>query len=141
MEVEKVARTFAMVGVQVGEADHVEIVPLELAQVGPNLFGEVATQIVAVLGVALVAEVNQDFAAIGQVNSRAIGVAERKDGNQCRHKASLWLRGDSAGDLLVCLRTERERARKIPVPNPSLPSIADDPNVQLYLTLCVCQVM
>ena len=63
-----------MVGVEVGEADDVEIVAVGVVEVAAEFAGEVDALVVGVLGVAHVGKVDQDLSAAGQVDPATISI-------------------------------------------------------------------
>ena len=85
VEPEEVARPLAMIGVEVGEADDVEVVAIDLAEVGTDFGGEIAARVVGIVGIALVAEIDEHFALVSEVDEQAVGVAERERSNVGGH--------------------------------------------------------
>lgn len=92
-EPKELAEALAMVGVEMGDADGVEIVAPRLRQVAAKLRRKVATNIVGIVGAAHVGIVNKYLAPVCKIETQRVGIAEREEVDLCNHHNLHRVRG------------------------------------------------
>ena len=87
VEPEKLTRTFDVIGVEVGDADDIEIIPIRVIEVPAQFASEVNALVKGVLEVARVGKVDQNLASAGQVEPATISIPKWEKCNFCSHSS------------------------------------------------------
>jgi hypothetical protein len=104
---EELTGTLDVIVIQVREAHHVEVVAARVAKVAAKLVGQVDTLVVGVLAVAFIGVVDQQLAAVGEVDPKAIGIPERKESDLGGHGPSFGAERRVRGRRFIWPPTEQ----------------------------------
>jgi hypothetical protein len=104
LQPEELAKTAAVVVVEMGDADGVVVIPFRFREVAPEFGREIAAQVFLVGCAAHVGVVDQYLAPVGQIEAQRVGIAEGEKVNFCNHLNNLhWLRPQA--NLLLSIST------------------------------------
>jgi hypothetical protein len=76
---EELAESLAMVLIEMGDTHGIEVVAIRLGEIAPQLGGQVAPAIVLVIGAPHVRVIDEDLAAIDEVEAERVGIAKGEE--------------------------------------------------------------
>ena len=82
---EKVAETFAMIIVDMGDADGIVVVASGFGEIAPQFLCEITAQVVLIVSTAHVGVIDENLPPVCQINAQRVGVTEREEMDFCNH--------------------------------------------------------